>query len=197
MTSANSVKAVATAICGKELLLPPVACVGAATADEARKHLLIEPAFVSQRATGKELANGLPIVDGARILLPQSSLASDDVARILTQRGARIDCVTAYITLPIGDGGHVCEAVCNGEVDVVIVTSPSTLNAFLDAMRAGGVDDAALGRLAFAPIGPTTASCLEAKLLQSLPVSTEHSLEGMLDCIASYFDRLEAPKRAK
>jgi uroporphyrinogen-III synthase len=63
-------------------------------------------------------------------------------------------------------------------------------------MEAAGVPYPSVERLIFAPIGPTTARATSKKSLHALPVPTEHSLEGLIDVLACYFDRLETPNES-
>jgi len=193
LTSSNAVDAIAVATKNRPLILPPVACVGAATALYAEERLGVRVTFVPNEATGSALAHQLPVNAGKRILLPQSAIASPETAAILHSRGAVVDDVTAY-TVHSGSGGDdVPNAVITGKVDAVMVTSPSALDGFLTRMEAAGVPYPSVERLIFAPIGPTTAKAVYNKSLHALPIPTEHSLEGLLDVLACYFDRLETP----
>jgi len=193
LTSSNAVDAVAVAAKNRPLILPPVACVGAATALYAEERLGIQVTFVPNEATGSALAHQLPVNAGKRILLPQSAIASPETAAIMRSRGAVVDVITAY-TVHSGSGGDdVPNAVITGKVDAVMVTSPSALDGFIARMEAAGVPYPSIERLIFAPIGPTTAKAIFNKSLHALPVPTEHSLEGLIDVLACYFDRLETP----
>lgn len=191
LTSSNAVDAIAVAAKNRLLILPPVACVGAATALYAEERLGVRVTFVPNEATGSALAHQLPVNAGERILLPQSAIATPETSAIMRSRGAIVDVITAY-TIHSGSGGDdVPDAVITGRVDAVMVTSPSALDGFLTRMEAAGVPYTSIERLIFAPIGPTTAKAIFNKSLHALPVPTEHSLEGLLDVLACYFDRLE------
>lgn len=193
LTSSNAVDAVAVATKKRPLILPPVACVGAATALYAEERLGARATFVPTVATGSALAHQLPTNSGDRILLPQSAIANPETEAILHSRGAIIDVITAY-TVHSGSGGDdVPSAVTTGKVDAVMVTSPSALDGFLNRMEAAGVPYRSIDELVFAPIGPTTAKAVSNKSLHALPVPTEHSLRGLIDVLACYFDRLETP----
>ena len=197
LTSSNAVDAIAVAAKNRPLILPPVACVGATTALYAEERLGVRVTFVPNEATGGALAHQLPTNSVERILLPQSAIASPETAAILHSRGAIVDVITAY-TVHAGSGGDdVQSAVLSGKVDAVMVTSPSALDGFLTRMEASGVPYASIERLIFAPIGPTTAKAIFNKSLHALPVPTEHSLEGLLDVLACYFDRLETPNESQ
>jgi len=197
LTSSNAVDAIAVATKNQPIILPPVACVGAATALYAEERLGVRVTFVPNEATGSALAHQLPVNAGKRILLPQSAIASPETAAILHSRGAVVDVITAY-TVHSGSGGDdVPNAVITGKVDAVMVTSPSALDGFLTRMEAAGVPSSSIERLIFAPIGPTTARAISKNSLHTLPIPTEHSLEGLLDVLACYFDRLETPNESQ
>ena len=197
LTSSNAVDAIAVAAKNRPLILPPVACVGATTALYAEERLGVRVTFVPNEATGGALAHQLPTNSVERILLPQSAIASPETAAILHSRGAIVDVITAYSVHAGSGGDDVPDAVLSGKVDAVMVTSPSALDGFLTRMEASGVPYASIERLIFAPIGPTTAKAIFNKSLHALPVPTEHSLEGLLDVLACYFDRLETPNESQ
>ncbi len=77
-----------------------VAAVGDATAAALARHGVTAD-FVPSRATGECLAAELPRVNGARVLLPQGSLAEDRLAQGLRARGAHVEAVIVYETLPV------------------------------------------------------------------------------------------------
>jgi len=193
ITSSNAIYAIDAATANGEIPLPPLACVGAATALYAEQRLGQKVAFIPSEATGTALAAQLPVASGDRILLPQSAIANPETLSTLLVRGLLVDAIPAY-SLNAGFGGDaVPDAVTSGIVDAVIVTSPSALDGFLTRMDVAEVPQSTIKQLVFAPIGPTTAKAIAQKCLQSLAIPTEHSLEGLIDVLACYFDRLETP----
>ena len=193
ITSSNAIDAIDAATANGEFPLPPLACVGAATALYAEQRLGQKVAFIPSEATGTALAAQLPVASGDRILLPQSAIANPETLSTLLVRGLLVDAIPAY-SLNVGFGGDaVPDAVTSGMVDAVIVTSPSALDGFLTRMDVAEVPQSTIKQLVFAPIGPTTAKAIAQKCLQSLAIPTEHSLEGLIDVLACYFDRLETP----
>lgn len=193
LTSSNAVDAVAAACNGMDIQLPPLACVGSATAKHASDLLGKRVAFLPKEATGAALATELAIQAGDRVLLPQSAIANPETLNVLQGRGAVVNVISAY-TVHEGVGGDdVPGAIMSGQVDAVVVTSPSALDGFLTRIDAAGIEKTTIESLTFAPIGPTSALAISKKCLQGLPVPTEHSLEGLVDVLACYFDRLETP----
>lgn len=76
-----------------------VAAIGDATAAALLANGIV-PDFRPSRATSAVLAEELPGVSGARIFLPASSLADDQLAQGLRKRGGHVEQVVAYKTLP-------------------------------------------------------------------------------------------------
>ena len=193
LTSSNAVEAVATAVSGLNIALPRLACVGKATADAAAIAFSQNAAFIPSEATGRALANQLPLSIGERVLLPQSAIASPDTSAILATRGVIVDSIDAYEVTTGSGGDDIPAAIRAGKIDAVIVTSPSALDGFLSRLDAAGIGRALVEQLLFAPIGPTTAIAIAKKSLQALPIPTEHSLEGLVDVLVCYFDGLDTP----
>ena len=193
ITSSNTVDAIVVALENASCSLPALACVGAATARYAEQQLGNKVVFVPSAATGTALAEELPLHSGERVLLPQSAIANPETVAILQSRGANVDVLNAYSVHTESGGDDVPAGLDSGLVDAVIVTSPSALDGFLTRMDAAGVPLSIIKQLVFAPIGPTTAKAIVQNCLHSLPVPTEHSLEGIVDVLTGYFDRLETP----
>jgi len=109
-----------------------IACVGAATAkvlDDAGLH----SKFMPSKATGKVLAQELPLQGAATVLYPCSALAGDAVESGLTKRGFSLRRIETYTTVP---------AVWNDEetrraqhASVVSFASPSAVRMWQE--RAG------------------------------------------------------------
>ncbi|HSM07601.1 MAG TPA: uroporphyrinogen-III synthase [Gemmatimonadota bacterium] len=119
---------------------------------------------------------------GARMLLPSSDLAGDELPDGLRRLGAEVVQVVAYRTvLTPPDPAELRRAAETGTVRVVTFTSPSTVEGFLD-----GADGATMklirDRLAAAAIGPTTAGALEAADWPAV-VADVASLEGLVDAV--------------
>ncbi len=130
-----------------------IAAVGDATAAALRTHG-VRADFLPSRATSAALAVELPRVAGARVFLPTSSLAGPELEDGLRARGAHIERVDAYDTLPQPLDPAVITAV--QAADAVTFTSASTAR-FLRV---------ALGEAALPPsvrlvsIGPATSAAV-------------------------------------
>jgi uroporphyrinogen III methyltransferase/synthase len=125
-------------------------------------------------ALGRQLRS----VAGRRVLLPRADIATPALARLLRARGARVDQVTAYRTLPpsAAAGTRVRRLVEEGRVDTVLFTSASTVRGLVRLVGRGP----ALRRLAVACIGPVTAAAAVTAGLPPHAVATAYTIDGLI-----------------
>ena len=155
-TSANAVRTFFAALAAsgrdaRSLAGTQVAAIGPATAAILKEFGVVAD-FVPGQASGRALAEGLPRVSGARVLLPVSSLARDDVELELRRRGAHVERVEIYATVP----ADVPEATLRNVAcaDAVTFASPSAVRALAAALGAKEL----AGRLV--SIGPGTSDAV-------------------------------------
>lgn len=132
-----------------------LAAVGDATAQALRSYGL-RPDFVPGRATGRDMALGMPDVAGRRVLLPHSDIALPDVAQVLGERGARVQPIVTHTTQPANPDPFVLSLLLRGEIQVATFFSPSALRG-LAAMLGEHPLAEVLAPLTVACIGSTTA----------------------------------------
>jgi uroporphyrinogen III methyltransferase/synthase len=108
-----------------------VAAVGDATAAALERHGVVAD-FTPSQATGECLARELPRVTGARVLLPQGSLAGDRLADGLRARGAHIEAVVVYETHPVPLDDQLRERVARA--DAITFASASSARFLADAL---------------------------------------------------------------
>jgi uroporphyrinogen III methyltransferase/synthase len=177
-TSANGVAAFFEALNGagrdaRALGTTKVSAVGGATAEALRARGVIAD-FEPARATGGVLAEELPRVQGARILLPVSSLTDDRMAGALRRRGGLVEQVAIYETVPAPLDEARREAVL--AADAVLFASGSAAR-FLRA---------ALGEAALAPparlvaMGPESAEATRAAFGRVDVEAAEPSLDALV-----------------
>ena len=187
LTSSNAVRAV-QGRCAAQEISPgwprlSFAAVGEQTNAALRRWLGQEAHFAPDHSSAAALARALPLVAGARVLLPQSDRANPDTAAILRKRGADIATVVAYRTLA-GSGGAQLEALLSrGEVDALTFASPSAVAFFLQRCRHGKVFD-----LPAACIGALTAQAARQAGFLHVVAPPAPSLPNMLDALAQNFD---------
>jgi uroporphyrinogen-III synthase len=184
LTSANAVSAVLgrIAVLGLEPRLgargPKVASVGPATTAALRSsfpedRVALEPG-ADFRATGLAEAFARRGVKGARVLVPASTRARDELVRGLSQLGAQVDVVAAYsVVEPPGLGEAVRRCLDEG-FDLALFASPSSVEAFAQAAgdRSRGIP--------VAVIGPTTEAAARAAGFDIRATASPSTAEGLV-----------------
>ena len=186
-TSANAVQVFCDRA-GDSLRLPDgvrVAAVGTATAAALRTRGL-RADFVPPKFVGEEVAAGLGDVAGARILLPRAESAREALPDLLAARGATVDVLPIYRTLP-ADIAPDALGLLRGGVDVLTFTSGSTVRSFAAALGRAGLG----GLLATTPvacIGPVTAQAARDLGLAPAVVAETHTGAGLVRALAEFFE---------
>lgn len=164
---------------------PKVAAVGSATADALRQHG-IEPAFVPDKFVAAKIAAGLGDIHGARILLPQAEIARAELADLLRAQGAQVEALAVYQTLPLPLDRAAVAALQQG-VDVLIFTSPSTVQNFCAALRQQKLDQTLLQQTQIACLGPVTAQAAQDLGLPVALVADEATVTGLVQTLVAHF----------
>jgi uroporphyrinogen III methyltransferase/synthase len=159
-TSQNAVAAVFTALdaAGRDARAfggTRIAAVGEATSAALRARG-IRPDFLPSRATAACLADELPNVNGARIFLPISSLAGPDLEDALRRRGAHVERVDAYDTVPERLPPEIVDRLQSA--DAITFTSASTARFLRQALG----EAAPGGATRLVSIGPSTSAAVRA-----------------------------------
>lgn len=190
LTSATAAAFVADrlAALGITRSLPRIAVIGPATA-RAVEARLKRPDVVASTHTARAMAEELAAAGvSGRLLFPAADIASSDLAEGLREAGAEVETVTAYRTGPGGGAAALAAALDAGEVDVVLLASPSAargLAAAIASQRPGfGAD-----RLpAVVCIGPSTADEARAIGFDVAAVAADHTREGLLHALIAWFE---------
>ena len=201
-TSANGVAALlarlaASGCDGAALAGVRLAAVGPATAVALGETGLMA-AFVPATHTAAALAAGLGDLTGQRVLLPLADIAPDTLAEALQARGALVERVTAYRTVP--DTGPAGETVARllraNKIDALTFTSGSTVRALLDRLARAGLDVTGMITRGNWPatvcIGPTTARVARERGLPVAAVAAEHTLDGLIAALCQRFGAQDA-----
>ena len=159
-----------------------VAAAGPATAAETRRLLARDAQFVPAVYGAGELARGLPLGAGRRLLLPQSDIADEATARILRSRGALLEAVIAYCTIPGAGGADLPAMIHRGEIDALTFTSPSALAFFRRRCAL-----ASALRLPAVCIGPATAEAAREHGFGRVITPGAPSLNDMVSALADHF----------
>ncbi|MBI2767439.1 MAG: uroporphyrinogen-III C-methyltransferase [Chloroflexi bacterium] len=150
-----------------------VAAVGEATAAALRAHG-VSPDFTPTRAISEALADELPRVRGARILLPVSALTHDRLAEALRKRGGLVEQVAVYenVAEPL-DAERLREI---GEADAITFTSASTARFLREALAGSRLPAAAK----LVSIGPQTSAAVRECFGRIDREAAEPSLEALV-----------------
>lgn len=163
-----------------------VAAIGPATAAALRARG-VAPDYMPEEYVAEAILAGVGDVAGRRILLPRADIARRALAEGLRARGAHVDEIAAYRTLPAD--GLLPDL---SQADAITFTSSSTVRNFIQA--AGGPD--ALQGLVVVCIGPiTAATCRELGITPDV-VADEYTIDGLVRALAgARFVRAASPLR--
>jgi uroporphyrinogen III methyltransferase/synthase len=161
-----------------------VAAVGPATA-EALGRNGIRPDFVPDEYVGEGVLEGLcarGVGPGTRVLLPRALEARELLPEELGARGARVDVVPVYRTVP-GEGDPVVlERLRAGEADAITFTSSSTVKHFV--RLAGDVD---LSDVTVACIGPVTSATARDLGMTVTVEPAEYTVPALVGAVEEHF----------
>jgi uroporphyrinogen III methyltransferase / synthase len=127
---------------------------------------------------------------GRRILLPRADIARELLADELRKAGAEVTEVSAYRTLKASlvesSGRDIYKMLLDGEIDVVMFTSASTVRNFAQAM---GQEQAAdlLRTTVVACIGPVTAEAAERLDIKTTVMPAEYTIPALVEAIVHHF----------
>jgi uroporphyrinogen-III synthase len=167
LTSANGVRAVFDRLADLSLApdpwppTPRLAAIGPATAAKLERRGL-RPTFVPSAYVAEAILAEIGHVAGQRILLPRADIARQALASGLRQRGAVVDEIAAYRTLPGPGAARLLELLERHGAEAITFTSSSTVRYLLQGLEQAGLERSAarrrLNQLAIACIGPVTAA---------------------------------------
>jgi uroporphyrinogen III methyltransferase / synthase len=157
---------------------PKVASVGSATTAALRSTFPGDRAMLEAgpdfRAAGLLEALGREGVQGARILVPTSTRAGDELPRGLRGLGARVDVVPAYATVDAPGLDAAVRGCLKGGFDLALFASPSAVEAFARAAAERGRG------LAVAVIGPTTEAAARGVGMEVRAVASPSTVDGLV-----------------
>jgi len=149
------------------------AAIGPATARALRERG-VAPEIVAEDSRSEGLAGclGGAALEGKRVLLVRPEEARDVLPQALAERGARVDAVAFYRTVPAPEARQAAAAIASGAADAVVFTSPSTVRFLLAAGEEIGPDAlASLRAVARVAIGPVTSRALAERGLEAHAVA--------------------------
>lgn len=158
------------------------AAIGPKTA-EALQARGIRPDFVPEEYVAEAILPGLGDLRGKWVLLPRAEIARKALPEAIVSAGGIAHEITVYKTLPARPDPDGLAALKTG-VDVVTLTSPSTVHNFIAIVNEHGLDPLNLpNRPMFACIGPITEQAAREQGLTDLLVAKEYTTDGLLEAI--------------
>lgn len=159
---------------------PSLAAIGTAT----RTALLAACGrcdFVPSRASARGLLSEIGDVAGQHILLPRADIAREELAEGLRAKGAIVDDVVAYRTIPARSSVERLPEILQRGVHVATFFSPSAARVYLDSSPQQG----------FAPVvvcvGPTTASAFSERGLRADVIAEDQTAGGVIEAMWRHF----------
>lgn len=164
-----------------------VAAVGSATATAIAQELNLVVDLLPDEYEAESLAASLHVSRGSRVFLPQSAIARPVLVKALQRAGAEVQAVAAYQTV-VGHGGDdLPQHFWQGEVDVVLFTSASTVHNFVSRLKSESGDAGMLCDVTVACIGPMTAEAARRHELPVQVVAESRTVEGLVQSLKSFF----------
>ena len=183
-TSANAV----TIVCDRLAEgLPPgvrLAAVGPATA-RALAARGLHGAVIPEEFVAEALAASLGDLAGQRVLLPQGEQAREALAAQLRQRGAVVDELAIYRTVPAMPAPAALAELQRG-AEAVTFTSGSAARSFARLLPRWLPD--ADPRPLVACLGPVTAEVARKAGLPVDVVAAEYTLDGLITALAAHWN---------
>jgi len=130
-----------------------------------------------------------------RFLIPRAAEAREVLPAGLRERGAQVEVVAVYRTVPVADqAGAVLDLLRAGQIDAVTFTSSSTVVNFVEMLP--GQDLAALLKdVTIACIGPITAETAARYGLAAHIMPAAFTIPALAEAVATHLPFLRPPPR--
>jgi uroporphyrinogen III methyltransferase / synthase len=156
-----------------------IAAIGPGTARALLEHGIAAD-VVPERSVAEALVEALAELPVRRALVARAREARDVLPEALRARGARVDVLALYETLPEAPSAQVLQAA--READYITFTSSSTVHRFLEAARAAGAG-ALSPTTRIVSIGPVTSGTLREQGLEPHLEAQAHDVNGVLQAL--------------
>jgi uroporphyrinogen III methyltransferase/synthase len=182
-TSANGVRAFIDRLPDLRALRGKICAIGPATraAIEAL-HLRADLMAEEYVAEGLLRAFDAEPLTGKRVLLPRAAVARDLIPQELSKRGAHVDVVEAYRTVPPDDLRARIQETIAVKPDAITFTSSSTVKNFVEAAGA----DSLAGVKAIS-IGPITTQAARELGIAIAAQAQVYSSDGLVEAILGLY----------
>ncbi len=163
--------------------------IGPATARALAEHGLAA-AFVPSAYVAEAIVEEIGNIAGQRILLPRADIARAALTAGLRARGALVDEVAVYRTIPGAGIERLRGLLQAGAIDAITFTSSSTVRYLLEGLTAAGLRDEEaaelVNRAAVVCIGPVTADTARRAGLRVDVVAARYTTAGLVEALADW-----------
>lgn len=167
-----------------------IGAIGPATAAALAEYGL-RASFVPGEYVAEAILAEIGDVAGQRILLPRADIARPTLALGLRARGAQVDEIAAYRTVPGAGAAELAGHLRAGAVDAITFTSSSTVRYLLDGLEQRGYTRAEaialVSQAAVVCIGPITAETARAEGLRVDAMAQEFTGDGLVATLVAWF----------
>ena len=147
----------------------------------------VTPNFIPAEYVAEAILPGLGDLRGKRVLLPRAEIARKALPEGITAAGGIPHEIAVYQTLPARPSPEGLTALRAG-VDVISLTSPSTVENFIAIARGEGLDPLNLpGDPLIACIGPITERAARQAGLAHIVVADQYTADGLIHAIEEVF----------
>lgn len=166
-----------------------VAAIGPKTS-QALQERGVTPDFVPEEYIAEAILPGLGQLNARRVLLPRAEIARKALPEAIRAAGGWADEIAVYQTLPVQPDPDGLAALRSG-VQVITLTSPSTVENFIALAQAAALDPLHLpGSPLYACIGPITAAAARSALLPNLLEAEEYTVEGLVRALRIHLNEV-------
>jgi uroporphyrinogen III methyltransferase/synthase len=167
-----------------------IASIGPSTA-LALEERALPPTVVADDSRAEGLARALEgrVGKGDRVLLVRPEKTRPLLEERLLSAGAEVDSVAFYRNVASSEVPEIVRDILAGRYDVIILTSPSTLERLREATSNAARDvDEAIGRTAVVTIGKVTARAVERAGLAVAGIAREPTVAGIREAVLELFE---------
>ncbi len=163
-------------------LISKVAAIGPATAAALRSRG-IQPTVIPRRYVAEGIVSDMGGLTGQRILLPRAERARDALPNDLRARGAIVDDVPSYRTMPVTLEPAAFAELQRG-VDMITFTSSSAVTSFADLMHQSNLQNP---NWLIACLGPVTTDTARQAGFTVTVTATTYTIDGLVSAIVDYY----------
>jgi uroporphyrinogen-III synthase len=167
-----------------------IGAIGPATAEALAEYGLVA-SFMPSAYVAESILAEIGDVAGKRILLPRADIARETLAAGLRERGACVEEIAAYRTVPGAGANRLAALLPLGVLDALTFTSSSTVRYLLDGLEQAGLSRfdavALLNNTAIVCIGPITAATAREQGLRIAAVAEEYTAAGLVAALLAWF----------